>query len=92
VILDGAATEELAAPIGMRATDVVPVLGSEDEHVVVVVTRGDDDELLAVHMCVALEVMPLVPAQVVRLRTDQRHQVVPRLCPALCVVTFRLHR
>jgi DNA-binding HxlR family transcriptional regulator len=90
-IFDRAPADELASLVRMRAPDVGPVLRGEHEHVVLVVACRDHHELPTVDVCMPLEMMGRVPAQVVRSEAQQRHQVVPRSCPALDVSTLRLH-
>lgn len=64
--MDRARVEQVATLTTVRPADRIPVLDGQDHGLVVVVPSGDDDQLVAVQVAVALQVMGRVPQQVVR--------------------------
>ena len=85
VVGDRAGVEQVATLIGAGPADGIPILGGEHDGPVVIVAGCDDDQLAAVEVAVALEVMGVVPQQVVGGRPDQLGQELAGRGPAFDV-------
>ena len=71
VVGDRARLEQPATLVGGCSADGVPVLGDQHDRAVLIVARSDDDQFVTVEMPMTLEMVGVVPFEIIRGGSDK---------------------